>query len=206
LSSPVIRYSFTSIRLSCGILTRNYRGSFRSSGSSKQKRGRVMDFKSQRRHHAKPQHDVKSIHDARSDVTGRLPRILIVEDVAVHRMIICKVAVKAGFAVSEAESCEEVKRLIKAWDFDCVTLDLALGEQEGTDVMKYFHEIGFRAPIIIVSVSDFAAAQGALNFGRALGLNMLEPVEKPVDLALLREILAAVKIDAGERRHLEALA
>jgi DNA-binding NtrC family response regulator len=166
-----------------------------------------MNFRSRRRHHAKPKYDETPKQVARRpDVIGNFPRILIVEDVAVHRMIICKVAEKAGFAVSEAENCEEVKGLLKVRDFDCVTLDLALGEQEGTDVMKYFHEIDFRAPIIIVSVSDFAAAQGALNFGQALGLNMLKPVEKPIDLARLREILAAVKIGAGERRHLEALA
>ena len=133
-------------------------------------------------------------------------RILIVDDVPVHRMIICKMAAKAGFSASETESREGVRRLIESTDFECVTLDLSLGEQEGTEVLRDLFDSKFRAPILIVSGSDSIAAQSAFDFGRALGLNMIEPVGKPVDLALLREILVRIEDGVRQRRLLRSLA
>jgi CheY-like chemotaxis protein len=134
------------------------------------------------------------------------PRILIVDDVPVHRMIICKMATKAGFSVSEAESREGVRRLIESTEFECATLDLSLGEQEGTEVLRDLFDSKFRAPILIVSGSDSIAAQSAFDFGRALGLNMIEPVGKPVDLAQLREILVRIEDGVRQRRLLRSLA
>ncbi len=134
------------------------------------------------------------------------PAILIVDDVPIHRMIICKVAIKAGFAPSEAGNWEEVRRLVAAVDFECATLDLSLGEQLGTEVLRDLYDLDFRAPIVIVSGSDSLAAESAYDFGRALGLNMLEPVGKPLDLARLRKILARILYETRWSRLVRSLA
>jgi DNA-binding NtrC family response regulator len=134
------------------------------------------------------------------------PAILIVDDVPIHRMIICKVAIKAGFAPSEAENREDVRRLVAAVDFECATLDLSLGEQQGTEVLRDLFDLDFRAPIVIVSGSDSIAAESAFDFGRALGLNMLEPVGKPLDLARFRKILTRVGYETRRRRLVRSLA
>jgi CheY-like chemotaxis protein len=133
-------------------------------------------------------------------------RLLLIDDVAVHRIIICKMAAKAGLATFEAESCGDVVRLTTTKGFECVTLDLSLGERAGTEVLRHFALCGFRAPIVIVSGSDTGATQYAYDLGVTLGLNMLDPVGKPVDLSKLREIFVAIAAEWTEARRLEAAA
>jgi CheY-like chemotaxis protein len=133
-------------------------------------------------------------------------RLLVIDDVAVHRVIICKMAVKAGLAPFEAETCGDVVRLTTTNDFECATLDLSLGERAGTEVLRHFSICNFRAPIVIVSGSDAGATQYAFDLGMSLGLKMLDPVGKPVDLSKLREIFASIATEWQHTRRLEAAA
>jgi CheY-like chemotaxis protein len=123
------------------------------------------------------------------------PRLLVIDDAEVHRMIICKIAIKAGFVTMEAENCGDVVRLTTLNDFECVTLDLSLGEQAGTEVLRHFSICGFRSPIIILSGANPDVTRNALELGQSLDLNMLDPVGKPADLAALREKLAIIAKD-----------
>lgn len=120
------------------------------------------------------------------------PQILVVDDEAVHRTIISKVAARAGFVAVEAKDCGEVVRGTLLNDFHCATLDLSLGEREGTEVLLHFSICGFRAPIIILSGADPEVAAKAFNLGKSLNLDMDEPIAKPVDLGVLRERLSSI--------------
>jgi DNA-binding response OmpR family regulator len=133
------------------------------------------------------------------------PQILVVDDEDVHRTIICKVAARAGFVSVEAKDCGEVVRGTLLHDFHCATLDLSLGEREGTEVLLHFSICGFRAPIIILSGADIEVATKALNLGKSLNLNMADPIAKPVDLALLRAQLTAVA-EAWRAERIESTA
>jgi CheY-like chemotaxis protein len=133
-------------------------------------------------------------------------RLLVIDDVAVHRTIICKMAAKVGLATFEAENCGDVVRLTMTNGFECATLDLSLGERAGTEVLRHFSLCGFKAPIIIVSGSDTGVTQYAFDLGMSLGLNMLDPVGKPVDLSKLRETLAMIAAEWQETSRLETAA
>jgi len=133
-------------------------------------------------------------------------RLLVIDDDAVHRMIICKMALKAGLAPFEAENCGDVIRLTTSSGFQCATLDLSLGERAGTEVLRHFSICGFRAPIVIVSGSDAAATEYAFNLGKSLGLDMMNPVGKPVDLARFRRIFGTIVTDWRRPRWLESAA
>jgi CheY-like chemotaxis protein len=140
---------------------------------------------------------------ARSGRAGqdRPVQLLVIDDVAVHRMIISKLATKAGFVPIEAESCGDVVRLTTLQHFDCATLDLSLGERAGTEVLRHFSICGFRSPIIILSGADAEVATDAFELGQSLDLNMLQPIGKPVDLAQLREKLKTIAADALNSRR-----
>jgi CheY-like chemotaxis protein len=133
-------------------------------------------------------------------------RLLVIDDDAVHRMIICKLAAKAGMATFEAENCGDVVRLTTSDDFECATLDLSLGERAGTEVLRHFSICGFRAPIVIVSGADADVTQHALDLGNWLGLTMLPPLGKPVDLPRFRDIFEKVAAEWQEARRLESAA
>jgi CheY-like chemotaxis protein len=126
-------------------------------------------------------------------------RLLVIDDVAVHRMIICKMAAKAGLIPFEAESCDDVIRLTITKTFECVTLDLSLGERAGTELLRHFSISKFQAPIIILSGADPKIAQDAFELGQSLDLNMLEPVGKPIDLGGLREKFAMIAAEQQEK-------
>ena len=133
-------------------------------------------------------------------------RLLVIDDDAVHRMIICKMALKAGLATFEAENCGDVVRLTTSNDFECATLDLSLGERAGTEVLRHFSICGFRAPIVIVSGADADTTQHALDLGNWLGLKMLDPVGKPVDLPRFRDIFEKVAAQWQELLRLDSAA
>ena len=114
------------------------------------------------------------------------PRLLVIDDIKVHRMIICRIAEKAGLKAVEAESCAEVIDVLSVASYCGATLDLSLGERAGTEVITELARYDFRAPVIIISGSDPRTADEAQEMGVALGLDMREPVPKPVDLANLR--------------------
>lgn len=121
------------------------------------------------------------------------PCLLVIDDAKVHRMIICRIAEQAGLNYVEAESCAEVVKLLSVAPYCGATLDLSLGERAGTEVIMELARYDFRAPIIIISGSDLQTAVEAQEMGLALGLNMHEPVPKPLDLAKLRRRLAAIR-------------
>ena len=131
-------------------------------------------------------------------------RLLVIDDDFVHRVIICKMALKAGLAPYEATNCGDVVRLTTSNDFECATLDLSLGERAGTEVLRHFSICGFRAPIVIVSGSDAEVTRHAFDLGRSLGLTMLDPVGKPVDLSKFREMFQTIAADWQHARRLES--
>jgi two-component system, OmpR family, response regulator len=51
----------------------------------------------------------------------------------------------------------------------------------------------YRGPVLIVSGFDRRVLESAFRLGQALGLNMVGPVEKPVRLEVLEDLLGKLK-------------
>jgi DNA-binding response OmpR family regulator len=115
-----------------------------------------------------------------------LPRLLVIDDDYLHRKIICRVAAKAGYAPAGAATYEEAAKLALENAFDCISLDLSLGQHGGLDILQYLRGIGCKAPIIIISGSDQATVHDTLRAAKSLNLDVRETVLKPVDLEMLR--------------------
>jgi DNA-binding response OmpR family regulator len=137
--------------------------------------------------------------DDESVAAGATPRLLVIDDDHLHRMIICRVAAKAGYAAVAAASYEEAAALAQDTTFDCVTLDLSLGAHAGVEMLRHLWVLGCKAPILIISGCDDAVCRETVRVARSLNLNVREPIPKPVDLSLLRyslERLRPVPADA----------
>jgi DNA-binding NtrC family response regulator len=117
--------------------------------------------------------------------------LLVIDDMVVHRLLLCRLAAKAGLRPFEAQDCDDVERLTARRSFACATLDLDLGESVGIEVLRHFSRCGFRAPIIVLSGANLEAARDLRTLGQNLRLAMLEPMQKPVDLYGLRQCFAA---------------
>jgi two-component system chemotaxis response regulator CheY len=120
-------------------------------------------------------------------------RLLVIDDDNLYRMIICRMAVKAGYAPAGAATYDEAAKLLAKTQFDCITLDLSLGDHGGVDMMHHLRDIGCKAPIIIVSGCDGATCRESAGVAKLLSLNVLETIPKPVDLVVLRFWLDRLK-------------
>jgi two-component system chemotaxis response regulator CheY len=126
---------------------------------------------------------------------GDAPRLLVVEDDTLHRMMICRVAANAGYMPAGAATCDEAVKLLQENEFDCLTLDLSLGAHDGNELLLHLSATGSNAQIIIVSGSDDDRRQASVALARSLGLNVWESIAKPVDLVVLRYWLERLKTE-----------
>ena len=123
---------------------------------------------------------------------ARVPRLLVIDDDSLHRMIICRAAAKSGYVPVGAASHREALKLSQDGAFDCITLDIALGDRGGAvTLLRHLAAVGCSAPIIVVSACDSETVREILSLARSLKLNVAEPVPKPVDLKILRGMLEA---------------
>jgi two-component system, chemotaxis family, chemotaxis protein CheY len=121
------------------------------------------------------------------------PGLLVIDDDNLHRMIICRVAAKAGYLPAGAASYDEAVRLVQEGGFDCITLDLSLGDRAGVEMLRHLWVIGCKAPIIIISGCDDATCSETEKVAESLKLNVWESIPKPVNMAVLRESLERLK-------------
>ena len=125
-------------------------------------------------------------------------RLLVIDDDNLHRMIICRVAVKAGYLTSGAGSYDEAAQLVQENAFDCITLDLSLGDHAGVELLRHFWVIGCKVPIIIISGCDDATCSETVRVAASLKLNVWESIHKPVNLVVLRASLERLKASRAE--------
>jgi len=131
-------------------------------------------------------------------------RLLVIDDDDLHRMIICRTGAKAGFVPAGSDSYEEAADLVQHTAFDCITLDLSLGEHAGVEMLRHLWTIGSKVPVIIVSGCDDATCRETLSVAKSLNLNIWEAVHKPVDLAMLRESLERLRARSDAERDSKA--
>ena len=132
---------------------------------------------------------IQSVVGGRDNGDRRSLQLLIVDDNAVQRMLIAAAAKQAGHAVTLAQSCSEAITQIQAARFDCVTLDLMLGDGDGVEVLKAMAVAKFAGSVIVISGMNAARRIAARSYARSLGIE-LQSLPKPVDLAALRICLA----------------
>jgi CheY-like chemotaxis protein len=123
-----------------------------------------------------------------------IPRsLLIVEDEPIHSAVISRVAGRVGFTTTLAPSYDAACKALGAKRFDCITLDLGLGEHIGLDVLRHLSTIQCTAQIIVISHSDKDVCDDVVELGKALDLNVFDAVLKPINLEALREALVHIQ-------------
>jgi two-component system, chemotaxis family, chemotaxis protein CheY len=123
------------------------------------------------------------------------PRLLVIDDDNLHRMIICRVAAKAGYAPAGAATYDEAAQLVQDNAFDCITLDLSLGEHAGVELLRHLWVIGCKATIIIISGCDDATCGDSRRVAESLKFKVWESIPKPVNLGVLRHSLERLKAE-----------
>jgi two-component system chemotaxis response regulator CheY len=120
-------------------------------------------------------------------------RLLVIEADTLNRMMICRVAARAGYAPAGASTYDEAVHRLQETQYDCITLDLSLGAHDGTEVLRHLADIGCTAHIIVISGRDDVARHDCVKAAKSLHLNVWDSIPKPVDLVVLRYWLERLK-------------
>ncbi|HWR98226.1 MAG TPA: sigma-54 dependent transcriptional regulator [Candidatus Methanoperedens sp.] len=131
-------------------------------------------------------------------------RVLVVDDEAEFRSLVCDALRMEGYATSEASDGAEAVRSFRSDLPDAVLLDLQMPRQAGLPTLREMRAIAPDVPVIILSGhGDIAAAVGAVKGGAC------DYIEKPADFERvslsLRQALEKRRLEGEVRRISAAL-
>jgi two-component system, chemotaxis family, chemotaxis protein CheY len=123
--------------------------------------------------------------------------LLVIEDTHVHLSILRKIASQEGFEATCVDTVESAIEVLQKRSFDCITLDLSLGERSGDEILAFLAQLNSRTPILLISGAEGEDRDDKIRFATSLGLIVYPQFRKPVDLPMLRKTLREVATLAG---------
>jgi len=115
-------------------------------------------------------------------------RLLVIDDEPAICELVADVAELVGFATTAASSREEIEAAIEG-RYDCVVLDLSLGDIDGIEVMSRLGSLHRGMPLILVSGADESLLKSAGTIAEMHRLRVLGRFAKPFSVDLLRAAL-----------------
>jgi DNA-binding response OmpR family regulator len=120
------------------------------------------------------------------------PRLLVIDDEPALAEYLANAARACGFEPIVTERDDEFRNAFVQLRPEMVALDLGM-PVDGVELTRFLADQNYRGPVLIVSGFDRRVLESAFRLGEALGLNMAGPVEKPVRLEVLEQLLAKLK-------------
>ena len=117
-----------------------------------------------------------------------MPKLLIADDSMFQRFNLAKLAREEGFTVLEAKDGRETLDLAETESPDAVLLDLNMPDMNGIEVLDILAGRGDALRVLVVTADIQDTTRN-----RCLELGVAGFLNKPVDEALLREELRAIK-------------
>jgi DNA-binding response OmpR family regulator len=121
------------------------------------------------------------------------PRLLLIDDEPALAEFLANAARATGFDPIVTAQDDEFRDAFIANRPEMVALDLGMPGTDGVELTRFLADQDYRGPVLIVSGFDRRVLESAFRLGEAMGLNMAGPVEKPVRLDVLEELLATLK-------------
>jgi EAL domain-containing protein (putative c-di-GMP-specific phosphodiesterase class I) len=119
--------------------------------------------------------------------------VLAIDDEQGFLDIIQRVAKSAGFAVTATTDPAEFRRSLGAQPPSVVLLDLQMPGCDGIEILRILSDAQSRAKVLLMSGFDARVLGMARTVGADLGLDMGEPLQKPLRPAELRELLSSLR-------------
>ncbi len=127
------------------------------------------------------------------------PRLLVVDDEAVQRLIVTRAAKTLGLAADGAATLAEAVERVQAVAYDVVVLDLGLRDHDGIELLRSLREAGSDAVLVFVSGFDERVRQAAARLAAALGLRVAGTLGKPLQVDRLVALLRALPDRVGSQ-------
>ena len=119
--------------------------------------------------------------------------LLLIDDEPAFGRFIAHAAETGGFTAHVTMSAEPFKQKYRDLKPEALALDLGMPQVDGVELLRFLAEEKCTAPVIIISGFDRRVLDSSMRLGSALGLNMVGPLEKPVRLQELLDLLDQIK-------------
>jgi CheY-like chemotaxis protein len=113
-------------------------------------------------------------------------RILVVEDNAVNRELLCDWLAAQGYVVLSAEDLGSAEHLLQSEQPDAVLLDVQLGDEDGLSLAAWMRQQPRFSGIPVIAVTAHAMVTEQQRFLQS-GCNAC--ISKPIDFKLLKQEL-----------------
>ena len=117
------------------------------------------------------------------------PRLLLIDDEPALATYVADAAAMSGFEPVITSDDSLFRDEFRAELPGMVALDLGMPGMDGVELLRFLAAEGFEGPVLIISGFDRRVLESAFRLGEALGLKMVGPLEKPVRLEILEDIL-----------------
>jgi DNA-binding response OmpR family regulator len=121
------------------------------------------------------------------------PRLLLIDDEPALADFLANAARECGFEPVVTSNDTEFRETFVDEAPDMVALDLGMPGMDGVELLRFLAEQNYRSPVLIVSGFDRRVLESAFRLGEALGLSMVGPLEKPVRLEALEQVLGQLR-------------
>jgi DNA-binding response OmpR family regulator len=123
----------------------------------------------------------------------RQPQLLLIDDEPSLAAFVAHAAEECGFEPTLTSDDRAFREKFGEQRPDMVALDLGMPGMDGVELLRFLADENFRAPVLIISGFDRRVLESAFRLGEALGLTMAGPLEKPVRLEELENLLNRLK-------------
>lgn len=120
------------------------------------------------------------------------PHLLLIDDEPALADYLANAAKACGFDPIVTARDDDFRKAFLDIRPEMVALDLGM-PVDGVELTRFIAEQGYRGPVLIVSGFDRRVLESAFRLGEALGLHMVGPVEKPIRLEVLEDLLSKLK-------------
>lgn len=121
------------------------------------------------------------------------PRLLVIDDEPALADFFAAAARESGFEPEIARDAGEFRTRFTEARPNVVILDLGMPETDGVEFLRFLADSHYSEPVLIISGFDRRILDSAFRLGKALGLKMAGPVEKPARLEELEQVLTELR-------------
>jgi DNA-binding response OmpR family regulator len=120
------------------------------------------------------------------------PQLLLIDDEPALADFVANAARECGFEPVVATNDKRFREEFRAVRPDVVAMDLGM-PVDGVELLRFLSDEMFEGPVLIISGFDRRVLESAFRLGEAQGLKMAGPLEKPVRLEELEDLLKRLK-------------
>ena len=116
------------------------------------------------------------------------PRLLLIDDEPQLAAFVANAARLCGYDPISTDRDEDFRARFIEHRPEMVALDLGMPGMDGVELLRFLADHDFGGPVLIISGFDRRVLESAFRLGKALGLKMVGPIEKPARLDALEAI------------------